>query len=234
MTLKRLVRTPALSAAWALTLALCCLAQTPAPAPDATLGRLREDYAMRYLEPEPHMALAKYFGDRGDRVEAFFILETARRTRFEEDEFNAAFKKYFLGEEPFDNSREAESKLLAELARDPKSHDALHGLADIYISREEYAKAEQYLSKLIALNPDDFDEVRALSEVYRREGKKAESEKVAAEWARLHPETADAFSALVLEGGPEGRRLALEHAAREQHPQLQKLLQRVKEEGPPR
>ncbi|HKG13898.1 MAG TPA: tetratricopeptide repeat protein [Pyrinomonadaceae bacterium] len=174
-----------------LALTLCCLAQTPAP--DATLERLREDYAMRYLEPEPHMALAKYFRDRGDRLAAYWVLESARRERFEEGEFNAAFKRYFLGEKPFDNGREAETKLLADLARDPKSQDALHGLADIYASREEYAKAEQYLAKLIALRPDRFEDVVALAEVFSREDKEAKSMTLLSEWARLHPETPDAY-----------------------------------------
>jgi tetratricopeptide (TPR) repeat protein len=193
LTLERLVRTLALSAAWALALALCCLAQTPAPAEDSALERLREDYAMRYLEPEPHMALAKYFRDHGDRLEAFWVLESARRERFEEEEFNAAFKRYFLGEKPFDNSREAESKLLADLARDPKSQDALHGLADISISREEYAKAKQYLAKLITLRPDRFEDVQALAEVYGRDGDYESSKTLLNEWARLHPETPEGY-----------------------------------------
>src|ERR1044071_6709199 len=97
---------------------------------------------MRFMEPEPHMALARYFRDRGDRLEAFYVLETARRTRFEEDEFDAAFKKYFLGEKPFDTSPEAESKLLAELSQRPDSHDPLSSLADVYMTRGEWSKAK--------------------------------------------------------------------------------------------
>ena len=193
MTLNRRLAGALALLACSLTLTLCCLAQTGAPAQDSTLERLREDYAMRYLEPEPHMALAKYFRDRGDRLEAFYVLEVARRSRFEEEEFNAAFKKYFLGEKPFDNSREAESKLLADLAREPQSSDNLHPLADIYISREEYAKAEQYLAKLITLRPDSFEDVEALAEVFRREKKYADAETLMREWARLHPDTPEAY-----------------------------------------
>lgn len=178
---------------WTLAAAVCSLAQAQAAAQDATLERLKEDFAMRYMEPESHMALAKYYRDRGDRLEAFYILETARRSRFEEEEFNAAFKRYFLGEKPFDNGKEAESKLLADLARDPQSFDALHGLADIYISREEYAKAEQYLAKVIALRPNDYGHVEALAEVFSREHKEAEAQTLLREWARLHPETPEAY-----------------------------------------
>jgi tetratricopeptide (TPR) repeat protein len=197
LILRRLVVGPLALLASTLALAPSCLAQTPpptqAPAPDETLERLRADYAMRFMEPEPHMALAKYFRDRGDRLEAFYILETARRTNFDEEEFDAAFRRYFLGEKPFDNGKEAESKLLADLARDPDSHDALMSLADIYISREEYAKAKQYLSRLVRLHPEHFEDAQALAEVYRREGDEAAAEKILAEWARLHPETAEAY-----------------------------------------
>lgn len=56
-----------------------------------SISELRAEYAMRFLEPAPHMALAKYFRDKGNRLEAFYILETARRSRLEEDEFNQAF-----------------------------------------------------------------------------------------------------------------------------------------------
>ena len=81
-------------------------AQTPAPQPTAaSLESLRQDFAMRFLEPEPHMALAKYFRDAGDPVAAFNILETARRGRFPEEVFNQAFKAHFLGEKPFANDK---------------------------------------------------------------------------------------------------------------------------------
>src|ERR1051325_6401857 len=84
VTLNRLLLRTLLTPALALAASLCCLAQTQAPAQDATLERLREEFAMRYMEPEPNMALAKYFRDHGDRLEAFYILEDARRQRFEE------------------------------------------------------------------------------------------------------------------------------------------------------
>lgn len=178
--------------------AISCLAQTPTPQQtpardDAALERLRADYAMRFMEPEPHMALAKYFRDRGDRLEAFYVLETARRTRFDEDEFNAAFRRYFLGEKPFDTSGEAESQLLARLSQQPDSHDALVSLADVYMTRGEWPKAKQYLVKLIKLDPEHFEDVRALAEVFKNEGDGAAAEKLLSEWARLHPETADAY-----------------------------------------
>src|SRR6185503_10533203 len=88
--------------------------KSEAQAQATSLAELQRAYAMRYLEPEPHMALAKYYFDHGDRIEAFFITEAARRGRFEEKIFNPAFYRAFDG---FDNNKGAEARLLAEYAR---------------------------------------------------------------------------------------------------------------------
>ena len=58
----------------------CCAAMlfallgSRAAAQEKTLVDLWRDFAMRYLEPAPHMALAKYFLDHGNRLLAFNIL----------------------------------------------------------------------------------------------------------------------------------------------------------------
>src|SRR5260370_40400958 len=98
---------------------------------------------MRFLEPAPHMELAKYYLDRGDRLLAFNILEEARRSWFEEPDFNRAFQLTFQG---FDNSSPAEAALLKRISENPQSAEAIFKLADLYISREYWPKATQYLS----------------------------------------------------------------------------------------
>src|SRR6516164_6281086 len=118
---------------------------------EATLSDLQRAYAMDHFDPEPHMALAKYYHDRGNRLLAYYILETARRTRFEEKGFNDAFALIFRGVKPFDNSREAEKALQAKHQQDPKNAATLFALADIYISRDDWPNAKNYLTRLIAL-----------------------------------------------------------------------------------
>jgi tetratricopeptide (TPR) repeat protein len=177
----------------AATFACAARAQGQTPEQGKTLEQLRREYAIGYLDPAPHMALAKYFRDNGNHLEAFYILETARRGRFEQKEFNEAFKTYFLGEKPFDNSREAEARLLDELKRNPESDDTLFHLADIYISREDYTKAKQYLGKLIARHPENLLDTAALAEVLEREGKMQESQKLMSDWALKYPETASGY-----------------------------------------
>jgi AraC-like DNA-binding protein len=78
-----------------------------AKAQRSTLDQLRHDLAMRYLEPAPHMALAKFYLDKGDRLQAFYILEAARRGRFEDAIFNRAFLNSFGNSPDNDNDRDA-------------------------------------------------------------------------------------------------------------------------------
>jgi len=188
---------------WLLLIAPSCAIRsqstTQGQGQGQSLSQLRAEYAMHFLEPAPHMALAKYFRDKGNRLQAFYILETARRGRFEEDEFNKAFALAFRGSSPPDYSQAAEASLLKEHARDPNTIDTIVKLADIYISREDWAHAKEYISKAIRLQPEDFKNIEALAEVLRREGKQEEADRVLQEYARSYPETLDGYRLRIAE-----------------------------------
>lgn len=76
---------------------------------DTKLVELRKQFAVNYLKPEAHFALAKYYLDKGDKLQAFFIMEYARRYRFSREDFDAAFVKYFgdNSPEPADEAKAA-------------------------------------------------------------------------------------------------------------------------------
>ena len=76
-------------------LVLITSASAGAQTVDPQLVELRRQLAVSYLEPGPHMALAKYYLQKGERLQAFYLLEYARRRRFREEEFDAAFQKAF-------------------------------------------------------------------------------------------------------------------------------------------
>jgi len=158
---------------------------------DDQLIRLRLDYAMRFLEPEPHMQLAKYFRDHGERFIAFSILEQARRGRFEEPDFNHAFQVVFEG---FDNSAAGEEGLLKQLAVNPQSAELIFKLADVYISRSDWTKAKQYLSAGLKLRPDDFRFTVGLAGVLSAEGNTEEANRVVKEFIRLYPQSEQGFA----------------------------------------
>jgi tetratricopeptide (TPR) repeat protein len=178
-----------------LSAIISCAKQTESQAQNqaSSLNQLRHELAMRYMEASPHIELAKYFRDQGNRLLAFYILETARRYRFEEAEFDKAFQATFGGVKPVDSSQAAEAALLKEHASDPNSIDTIVKLADIYITRKEWAKAKEYISKAIQLEPDDFANTEALAVVFRHEGNYQEAERLAQEYARKYPETLSGY-----------------------------------------
>jgi Flp pilus assembly protein TadD len=173
-----------------LLLLLVACAEQEAQERSPNLAELQRAYAMRFLEAEPHMALAKYHFDRGERILSFIMVETARRG-FEEKIFNPAFYRAFDG---FDNSKAAEARLLAEYARKPDSLDLIHGLADIYISREDWLNANRFLQTGLQKKPDDFRFTIGLAMVLDREGKEKEADQVVADYVRKFPNTAESFA----------------------------------------
>jgi tetratricopeptide (TPR) repeat protein len=77
---------------------------------DPQLVQLRRQLALRYMEPGSHLQLAKYYLQKGDRLQAFHIMEYARRT-FLEAQFNQAFQTHFGGPRSTTLSKPAEALL---------------------------------------------------------------------------------------------------------------------------
>lgn len=159
-------------------------------AQDDPLKQLRVDFAMRFLQAEPHMALAKYYLDHGNRLQAFDILEAARRGYLAEPVFNQAFQLAFRG---FDFSPSAETSLLKENAAHPQSEEVIFKLADLYIFRDDLVKGKQYLEAGVKIRPDDFKFIKGLATVLRINGQRQESDRLIKEYVLRHPQSEDAL-----------------------------------------
>jgi tetratricopeptide (TPR) repeat protein len=174
----------------ALLLIMLVVSSYPVSAQGRELAELQREFARHYLEPEPHMALAKYHLDHGNRIVAFNILEAARRGRFEEKIFNQAFYRVF-GD--FDNSESAEQAMLANYKKNPNDAETIFRLADIYISREDYVRAKPFLRTGLQIKPDDFRFISGLAELLSLEGKQEEAKQLQAEYLKKFPTTVDAY-----------------------------------------
>src|SRR5438874_3832707 len=179
------------------------------------LAKLQNDFAMHYFEPEPHMALTRYYLDRGDRREAFFTLEAARRGILQEAVFDHAFQVAFEG---FDNSETAEQKLLAERFHNPHSADVQFKLADIYISRSDWLKANNILTAAIKEHPEDFRFTNGLTEIHNIQGKSQEASRMIEDYTKRYPESLDGYAlradALHKSGSGDVKKLLEEAIAR--------------------
>lgn len=95
-----------------------------AQAVDARLLELRKQYAENYLKPEAHFALAQYHLEKGNKLQAFFIMEFARRYKFPEELFDTAFIKFFGVEEDPDPNAKAAFDKGYELLKQNKLNEA--------------------------------------------------------------------------------------------------------------
>jgi tetratricopeptide (TPR) repeat protein len=161
--------------------------------PDRELAKLHHQWAMRYLEPAPHMELARYFKQKGNLIQAFYVLENARRYRFEEKVFDEAFLKYFGGFAPLDNSKAEEDKYLALVKASPNDVGLLTRLADVYVSRSEYTLAVPLFKKVLAKEPQNYTAVAALAEIYRRQNTPEKAKQITDDFVDKFPETADGY-----------------------------------------
>ncbi|HSS18505.1 MAG TPA: hypothetical protein VLL54_00265 [Pyrinomonadaceae bacterium] len=165
-------------------LAVCSAAKAQSVEP--RVAELQRDFAVHYLEPAAHMALAKYYAGHEKRIEAFFVLEAARRGLFDEKTFNASFLRDFEG---FDNSKAAESRLLSEYARDPNSIETIFKLADIYISRDDFVSARRFLQTGMQKKPDDYRFTEGLMEIASRQQNQKAVDELENEYLQKFPET---------------------------------------------
>lgn len=189
----------------------------PSVVPDAALRKLRADLAQRYVEPAPHMALARHFHRQGDRLQAFYLVEHARRNLFPSEPFDRAYRAAFVDQEPFDDSPASEAALLEKLAKSPDSVDLNRRLADVYISRGDWPQAKTYLTQVIRLEPAEYSNVAALAEVLSRQDAFEEGESLIQDFLERYPESSEGYHARslsLLRSQPEEARQLLLEAAR--------------------
>src|SRR5882724_4093647 len=147
---------------------------------DEALDAARREYAVHIFDINAHMQLAKQLHGHGQRLTAFFVLETAAE-RFDEAEFKRAFRSVFLHDN-FDNSPKAEAELRARLGDSPDDLATLTKLADVYISRNDWAKAVPLLQQASKLRPENFSNVAALAKVYERQGENKKAKTLVSAW----------------------------------------------------
>lgn len=183
---------------------------------NGSLDAARHNYALNFFSVETHVSFAKALYDSGQRLQAFYVLETARREHFPQLEFDRAFRKIFRGDS-FDNTAERESALLATLAKSPNDYDALVKLADIHISRGEFEKALPLLERASRIRPDDYSPVEALTAIYERTGREAKAKSTRWLWVSAHPDSVEAYTTQIEKSQPE-RGLALVEEALKRYP----------------
>lgn len=170
-----------------LLLVFVCLGViAPVFSQEPKLIELRNQFARRYLQPDAHFMLAKYYLDHGNFLQAFFIIEYARRYRFEEKDFDGAYVAFFGDPmpEPPDEAKaafEAASKLVTQQKYDEaeiyfKKADKLYDKSFFinawigrfyYKTKSESSRALPFYFKAYFLYPHAYETEYAESRIRR-------------------------------------------------------------------
>ena len=172
----------------------------PLPAPvqvPTELAALQHAFALHYFEPRSHFRLARYYRDQGELMLAYTVSESAfeRFINFglaDRKQLESAFAEVMNGQPPFDNSPAAEAALRARLEKAPRDSELLLKLADVHISRNQYAEATPLLQRAIAAKPADFTPFAVLARVQSESGQEAQAQQLMTRWAKEHPKSLEA------------------------------------------
>ena len=162
-------------------------------ADDPGLIAARRQFAEHYFSAEAHLRLAIYLAEHQRKLTGFFVSESARRNQFDEKTFAQAVQSVYHHDD-FRNSPEAEEALVREVRSHPDDAQKHDRLADLYLSRGDWKKAETELRRAIALNPESFDPVSVLAEVLRRDQREKEGLELEESWLRAHPKSLPAYT----------------------------------------
>jgi tetratricopeptide (TPR) repeat protein len=183
---------------------------------DDAMDAARKEYVSHFFSVDAHVNLAKQQYDHGERLQAFYTLETARREHFDQKEFTASFRRIFLND-TFDNSPQTEAALLAQIKAAPADAKLLNKLADVYISRKDWKKAIPLLEAASKFQPNEFLPVAAIGRIYTEMGQTAKAESVASTWAQAHPQASESYQLRIselMEKKEDARALAEEALAK--------------------
>jgi Tfp pilus assembly protein PilF len=176
-----------------LLLVSSCLAGFCSAAEDPGLLAARQDFAEHYFSAEAHLRLAWYLAEHGQKLTGFFVSEAARRSHFDEATFAKAVQVVYHHDD-FQNGPGAEGALVDQVKSHPEDAKKHERLADLYLSRSEWKKAEAELRRAIALDPESYGFVSVLAEVLRRDQREKEGVALEESWLKEHPKSLPAYT----------------------------------------
>lgn len=146
-----------------------------------SLSFLRNEMAKGYFEALPHIKIAKFYYDRGNKLLAFYLLEDVRRHLVPSQEFDKAFYKIFSQEFeqrskvefPYSDKelpsmekllsevlnylseepQKAEQILISAIEKYPKVGEFYFHLAIIYQNKNMFTKAKEFFMKAAGRSP---------------------------------------------------------------------------------
>ena len=124
------------------------------------------------------------YRDTSRPVTAFFLSERMRRAVGER--FDDPFDEVFNGAPRFDPSARGEAALRRDIEAHPDDVVQRIRLADVYVYRRDWARAEAEARKALAIDPENREAIAFLARILAHDGRDAEAKQLVDGWVARH------------------------------------------------
>jgi tetratricopeptide (TPR) repeat protein len=145
------------------------------------LGFLEND------EPEKALAVFEKLVVEGESAEIYYNIGYIKTAQEKFDEALAAFRKATELDRLFAKAYEAMGRIYHKLGRPEDAERFLQKAADIHLSKENMADAEEILNQILEIRPDTINVYNSLGVLHRKKGNFEEALKSYQKALRIHP-----------------------------------------------
>lgn len=142
---------------------------------------------MEKNKPEKALAVFEKLVSEGESAEVYYNIGYIKTSQEKYDEALAAFRKATELDRLFAKAYEAMGQIYQKLGRPKDAEHFLQKAADIHLSKENMADAEEILNQILEIRPDTINVYNSLGVLHRKKGNFKEALKSYEKALRIHP-----------------------------------------------
>jgi Tfp pilus assembly protein PilF len=139
-------------------------------------------------EHERALAVFEKLVSEGESAEVYYNIGYIKTSQGKYDEALAAFQKATELDRLFAKAYEAMGRIYHKLGRSRDAERFLQKAADIHLSKENMADAEEILNQILEIRPDTINVYNSLGVLHRKKGNFEEALKSYGKALRIHPD----------------------------------------------
>jgi tetratricopeptide (TPR) repeat protein len=139
-------------------------------------------------KPEKALAVFEKLVTEGESAEVYYNIGYIKTSQEKFDEALVAFRKATELDRLFAKAYEAMGQVYHKLGKPEEAERFLQKAADIHLSKENMADAEEILNQILEIRPDTINVFNSLGVLHRKKGNFVEALKSYQKALRIHPD----------------------------------------------
>jgi Tfp pilus assembly protein PilF len=139
-------------------------------------------------KPEKALAVFEKLVTEGESAEVYYNIGYIKTSQEKFDEALVAFRKATELDRLFAKAYEAMGQVYQKIGKPEEAERFLQKAADIHLSKENMADAEEILNQILEIRPDTINVYNSLGVLHRKKGNYVEALKSYQKALRIHPD----------------------------------------------